>query len=209
MPLATAHSLQLHNGDRMSREEFFRRWEQMPELKKAELIDGVVYVPSPTSRLHANYDNLLGSWLRHYAEAVGNSEVLSSGTWLLSGSSPQPDCALIRERPAMGESGKYPDVVPDLVIEVAYSSRSYDLGPKLDLYRRSGVPEYLCVLLEEQRVEWRALRGTRYELLQPDSGGTLRSKRLAGLWLDTTALFPPDFQRLLAALERGIASRQA
>jgi hypothetical protein len=37
----------LENGDRLTRAEFERRYEAMPHLKKAELIEGVVYVPSP------------------------------------------------------------------------------------------------------------------------------------------------------------------
>ena len=37
----------LQNGDRLTRDEFERRYEAMPHLKKAELIEGVVYLPSP------------------------------------------------------------------------------------------------------------------------------------------------------------------
>ena len=37
----------LESGDRLTRAEFERRYEAMPELKKAELIEGVVYVSSP------------------------------------------------------------------------------------------------------------------------------------------------------------------
>lgn len=205
MPQATARPPQLHNGDRMSQGEFLRAWEQIPELKKAELIDGVVYVPSPVSLLHADYSNLMGSWLRLYAVAVGGLRALSDATWLMGGSSPQPDGALVRAvEPA---SQTYASILPELLLEVAYSSRSYDLGPKQELYRRSRVPEYLCLLLDEERVEWRALQGTAYRLLYPDGEGVLRSIRCPGLWLDTQALFPPDERRLFATLDRGIASR--
>ncbi len=55
----------LHNGDRLTRAEFERRYGAMPNLKKAELIEGVVYVPSPVSRAHsAAHFDLIG-WLRH------------------------------------------------------------------------------------------------------------------------------------------------
>jgi hypothetical protein len=37
----------LEAGDRLSRDEFERRYERMPHLKKAELIEGIVYLPSP------------------------------------------------------------------------------------------------------------------------------------------------------------------
>ena len=39
----------LHNGDRLTAEEFERRYEAMPDLKKAELINGVVYMPPPVT----------------------------------------------------------------------------------------------------------------------------------------------------------------
>jgi hypothetical protein len=37
----------LENGDHLTRDEFERRYEAMPELKKAELIEGEVHMPSP------------------------------------------------------------------------------------------------------------------------------------------------------------------
>ena len=37
----------LQNGDRLTRDEFERRYEAMPNVKKAELIEGTVYMPSP------------------------------------------------------------------------------------------------------------------------------------------------------------------
>ena len=56
----------LEPGDRLSRAEFERRYEAMPELKKAELIEGVVYMPSPVrlrrhGRPHAHLDHLVGN----------------------------------------------------------------------------------------------------------------------------------------------------
>ena len=49
----------LENGDRLSLAEFERRYENMPSLKKAELIKGVVLMGSPVrfvqhGRPHAN-----------------------------------------------------------------------------------------------------------------------------------------------------------
>ena len=57
----------LENGDRLSRDEFERRYDAMPGLKKAELIEGVVYVPSPVRvDQHAEpHFNMIG-WLAHY-----------------------------------------------------------------------------------------------------------------------------------------------
>jgi hypothetical protein len=54
----------LENGDRLTRDEFERRYEAMPHLKKAELIEGVVYVPSPVRyRHHGAAHALLIGWL--------------------------------------------------------------------------------------------------------------------------------------------------
>src|SRR5947208_960339 len=46
--------LLLEPGDRLSREEFERRYERMPDVQKAELIEGIVYLPSPAhARKHS------------------------------------------------------------------------------------------------------------------------------------------------------------
>ena len=37
----------LENGDRLSRCEFERRYECRPDIKKAELIEGIVYLSLP------------------------------------------------------------------------------------------------------------------------------------------------------------------
>ncbi|HEX3869772.1 MAG TPA: hypothetical protein VHV77_05020, partial [Pirellulales bacterium] len=42
----------LESGDVLTAEEFERRWEAMPDLKRAELIDGVVYMNAAVSIHH-------------------------------------------------------------------------------------------------------------------------------------------------------------
>jgi hypothetical protein len=46
-PVPTPGLPLLEPGDRLSREEFERRYDRIPQLKKAELIEGTVYMPSP------------------------------------------------------------------------------------------------------------------------------------------------------------------
>ena len=70
----------LRNGDRMSRDEFIQRWEQIPELKHAELIEGVVYLGSPVSRRHGSHDTLLSAWLSYYAFAAEEDFEIDSNT---------------------------------------------------------------------------------------------------------------------------------
>jgi hypothetical protein len=50
------HAPGLCNGDRLTRAEFERRYSAMPTVKKAELIEGVVYMPSPVT--HKNHAHL-------------------------------------------------------------------------------------------------------------------------------------------------------
>lgn len=62
----------LENGDRLSRHKFERRYDTMPQLKQAELIEGVVYVPAAVrivnhGRPHAQIDTLVGHLLRGYS----------------------------------------------------------------------------------------------------------------------------------------------
>jgi Uma2 family endonuclease len=196
-------SPELQNGDRMSAEEFLWRWEQLPELKHAELIEGVVYLAPPVSISHGKYDALLHHWLLRYTElATEDLEIFPNTTTHLGEQVFQPDLALRRVNAKRVGEKKYVESVPDLIVEISYSSRSYDLGVKLGAYRSAGVREYIAVLLEEKRIEWRVLGGTRYRLQQPGKDGILRSIGLTGLRLDTQAVFPPDRKRLLAEFER-------
>jgi hypothetical protein len=95
--------------------------------------------------------------------------------------------------------------LPELAVEVCRSSRSYDLGPKLSLYERAGVPEYLAILIEERRFEWRILDQGRYRFMEAGDG-IFRSRILPGLWIDEPAFWREDETRLLAVLEEGLNS---
>jgi len=63
--------LPLENGDRLSQPEFHDRYLAMPQVKKAELIEGVVYMPSPVRfEPHAEpHSNIIG-WLWNYRIAT-------------------------------------------------------------------------------------------------------------------------------------------
>jgi Uma2 family endonuclease len=198
-------------GDRLSLDEFLERWEQMPELKFAELIDGVVHMPSPVSIEHGDRDSQLNLLLGTYAMRTRVCAVGSNATWLMVGSAPQPDIALR----LLSEFGGRTTVsrglasgAPELVVEISHSSRSFDLGPKLALYQRAGITEYVVALLEEQRVEWRILEGASYRLLEADSSGVLKSVQFAGLWLNEPAFWQGDAAGMMATLEDGLRSEK-
>ena len=198
-------------GDRMSREEFVARWEQMPELKNAELIDGVVYVPSPVSLTHGSFEAPTHLVIGNYAARTPGCKWVPNVTWYMLESAPQPDVALYI-RPENGGEVKvvdgYASGAPQLVVEVTRSRRTYDLGPKLALYLRAEVQEYVAVLIEDQRIEWRVLENGRYRLMSADSEGVFRSRVFPGLWLDSMAFWREDEPRLLAVLEEGLRSEE-
>lgn len=192
----------------MSREEFLHRWDRMPELKFAELIDGVVYLPAPVSLEHGRFDSLIQFWGNCFVAQCPYCEVVANSTWLMLEGAPQPDLAL-RILPEHGgrstTKGKFGSGAPELIAEVALSSRSYDLGPKMALYQRAGVREYVALLLEPCRIEWRFLRDGRYQLLR-ETDGVLQSKAFPGLWLDVEAFWSNDRKRLMATLRKGMKS---
>src|SRR5688572_18318547 len=104
----------------------------MPALKFAELIAGRVYMPSPPSYEHGSRDLQMQLIPETYAAKTGIWEAVSSATWLMLDSAPQPDVAL-RLLPQFGGRtnipGKLATGAPELVVEVCQSSRSFDLGP--------------------------------------------------------------------------------
>lgn len=198
-------------GDRLSLAEFLERWEQMPGLQFAELIDGVVHVPSPVSYSHSSVHSNVQGFLWAYAARTGVCDCLTTATWLMMENAPQPDVAVILLPKYGGRTrirDKFASGAPELVVEVSGSSRSFDLGPKLALYQRAGVQEYLALLLEEKRAEWRYLQDGSYRLLAVDSEGTLKSAVFPGLWLDERALWTNDRAALLDTLQRGLESEE-
>ncbi len=209
MSTAEQVSQPLVSGEKLSREEFLRRWEALPNVKHAELLEGVVYIPSPLSWAHGSHENAAGFWLGYYAGFTPGCEAANQSTWLMLEDAPQPDCCLRIKPEYGGQSGLergYGSGAPELIVEVAVSSSARDLGPKLRLYRRAGVQEYITVLVEESRALWRRLVGGEWVELQPDPDGLLRSAVFPGLWLDPGALLRKDIPRLTEVLQRGFES---
>lgn len=198
-------------GDRLSREEFLALWEQMPNLKSAELIDGVVYMPSPVSYGHSKHHGDMQMLLSIYAARTRVCRASTEATWLMLNSAPQPDVAM-RLFPEFGgrtdTSGELASGAPELIAEICKSSRSYDLGPKLALYQQAGVCEYITVLMKERRIEWRRLEEGSYRLLSRDTSGVFRSVEFPGLWIDEGAFWAEASDRLLAVLDAGLASAE-
>ncbi|HEY6344841.1 MAG TPA: Uma2 family endonuclease [Bryobacteraceae bacterium] len=204
-------SATLITGEKMSKAEFLCRWEALPEIKVAELIEGVVFVPSPVSVDHGERNSGMDLLLGYYAAMTPGCAVGTNATWEMLESVPQPDVHL-RIQPEHGRqssvSGKYPVGAPELAVEICLTSTEVDFGPKLRLYERAGVREYITVELLAKRIVWRVLRDRVYQALEPDADGVLRSIVFPGLWLDQEAFWRNDGTRMLATLEAGLATAE-
>lgn len=202
----------LEPGDRLSRAEFERRYEAMPGVKKAELIEGVVYMPSPVRlRRHADPHFRFISWLGQYAAftpiVIGGDNATAR---LDLDNEPQPDGMLLID-PAFGGQATislddYVEKGPELVGEISGSSVSFDLHTKMTVYRRNGVREYIVWRVLDKQLDWFILRAGAFESLAPDGAGILKSEVFPGLWLDSGALIAGDMQRVFAVLQQGLAS---
>ena len=202
----------LENGDHLTRAEFEYRYEAMPHLKKAELIEGVVYVPSPVRhRWHGHPHVHLIMWVGSYETGTPGVEVSDNSTVRLDlDNEPQPDALLLIQPDRGGQTridaDGFIEGAPELVAEVAASSASYDLHTKLHVYRRNGVREYVVWRVLEQEIDWFVLRAGQYERLPLDAESLLRSEVFPGLWLDPAALLGGDMARVLAVVQQGLAS---
>jgi Uma2 family endonuclease len=201
----------LEAGDRLTRDEFERRYDAMPNLKKAELIEGVVHMPPPAVRwdYHGGPHIHLATWLGMY-------QLGTPGVWAGDNTSvrldlenePQPDLMLLVES---GESGQrrlgkdgYVEGAPDLVAEISGSSVSIDMNAKLRVYRRNGVREYIVWRVRDRAIDWFALRQGEYQIL-PQADGITRSEMFPGLWLDNEAMIN-DPAANLRVLQQGLDS---
>jgi hypothetical protein len=204
----------LENGDRLSRAEFERRYEAMPSHVKAELIEGVVYMPSPVrAEFHGNQHSDLDWWLTHYRVLTTGTDSADNSTIRLDlDNEPQPDCALYILPAHAGQAAIDADGylcgAPELVAEVAASTASIDLGEKKTAYRRNGVKEYIVWRVLDQEIDWFILRDSGYEQLPTDTAGIVRSETFPGLWLDRPAMLRRDMTAVLAVLQQGLASAE-
>lgn len=200
----------LENGDRVSRAEFERRYHLIPHLKKAELIEGVVYLPSPVRVMsHGQPHAVVITWLGTYAALTPNVMFADIATVRLDlENEPQPD-ALLRlktgGRSRISEDD-YVEGAPELIVEITASSVSYDLHDKKQVYYRNGVQEYLVWLVEENAFRWYVLTDQGYQLQEKDASGILKSQVFSGLCLDVEALLSGDLQKVLNVVQTGINS---
>ncbi len=199
-------------GQRLHRAEFHERYEATPPGFRAELIGGVVVMPSPVGEDHADYSANAIFWLSYFRHRTPGVQVLDNGSVAIDDlSEVQPD-ALLRILPDHGgrtqKLGKIIAGGPELIVEVSHSSRSIDLGAKLADFERAGTPEYIVLAIDPDEVFWHVLRDGRLVRVPPDPDGLHRSAMFPGLWLDPAALLADDGPALVATLERGLATAE-
>jgi hypothetical protein len=202
----------LHNGDRLTRAEFERRYSAMSEVQGAELIEGIVYMPSPVRhRHHSKPHVLLIGWIGFYVARTPGLEFGGNATNRLDeDNEPQPDVMLFLPEHAGGtaviDDNDYVSGAPELVCEVSASTVSIDMHGKKNVYRRNGVKEYIVWRTEEAAIDWFELVEGRYDLIQPDEFGCVHSKTFPGLWLNAPALLRGDLAAVLATVDAGAAT---
>ncbi len=202
----------LESGDRLNRYEFERRYNAMPHLKKAELIEGVVYVPAALRfRSHGQPHGRLMTWLGVYEASTPGVALGDNSTVRLDlDNEPQPDAVLMIEESAGGQArlsdDDYVEGAPELVAEIAASSATIDLHDKKRAYRRNGVREYIVWQVCEQKLDWFYLQEGEYVSLPVDEDGVIRSRVFPGLWLAVDNLLAENMARVLAVLQEGLDS---
>ncbi|WP_448573477.1 Uma2 family endonuclease [Trichothermofontia sp.] len=199
----------LENGDRLSRAEFERRYQAAPNIKKAELVEGVVYMASPLRiKSHSEPHSELIGWLWNYKTATPGVILGIEPTVRLDpDNEPQPDAVLfVPGRQATISPDDYIEGAPELIVEIAASSAAIDLHDKKRAYRRNGVQEYIVWRTLEGQLDWFVLAADEYVAQVPDDQGILRSRVFPGLWLGVFALLAGDSASVLSVLQQGLNS---
>ncbi|MDZ8053951.1 MAG: Uma2 family endonuclease [Aulosira sp. ZfuVER01] len=208
IPLSTLPPLE--NGDKLTRTEFERRYHAMPEVKKAELIEGIVYMASPLRfRSHGKPHAYIMTWLGLYESATPGVELGDNATVRLDADNePQPDaCLLITHGgQARVSDDDYIEGAPELIVEVAASSVSLDLHDKLKVYRRNQVQEYLVWRVYDGEFDWFKLQQGEYIQLASNADSVICSEVFPGLWLEKAALLNGNLAKVLEVLQQGLTS---
>ena len=202
---------ELRDGDRLTVAEFERRYHASPHIRKAELIEGVVYVTPSGTDDHGPSHSTLDHWFGYYL--LGTPHLISSvdGTVRLDAANQfQPDIHL-RIAPGFGgqatrSDDQYVEGAPELVAEIAVTTAARDLKEKFEVYRRNGAREYVVWRVRDRAIDWFCLRDGRFERLLPDADGLLKCEIFPGLWLDPEALSRADFPGLFRAVQLGMAT---
>lgn len=203
----------LENGDRLTRAEFERRYEAMPNVK-AELIEGVVYMSSPVRITHhAKPHSRIMGWLFNYCVETKAVDFADNATVRLDlENEPQPDGVLYIKEKFGGNSyistDDYLEGSPELVVEIAASTASYDTTEKKKIYRRNNVKEYIIWRVNDKEIDWFAWEEGEYVSLEKDKNGVIESRFFGGLRLNVDAILKDNLAKVLSDLQKGLKSKK-
>ncbi|GCL38564.1 hypothetical protein SR1949_36810 [Sphaerospermopsis reniformis] len=213
LPFPSTFILPLTNGDKLNRYEFERRYDSTSDIKKAELIEGIVYIMPAALRLqsHGEPHAHILIWMGNYKVFTPSLKLAVEPTVRLDfDNEPQPDAVLIITPEAGGQTriseDDYIEGAPELVVEIAASSAAIDLHGKKQAYRRNGVKEYIVWQVLEQKLTWFCLEQGEYLELVADENGILKSRVFPGLWLAVNELLTGNMSEVLQVLQAGLQS---
>ncbi|NJO18041.1 MAG: Uma2 family endonuclease [Thioploca sp.] len=202
----------LENGDCLTRLEFEQRYEAMPQVKKAELVEGIVYMASPLRfESHGKPHSAMMTWLGTYWAATPGT-LLGDNTTVRfdKDNEHQPDAVLFLPSTIGGKviitEDDYLQGAPELIVEIAASTASYDFHIKRRVYERQGVQEYIVWRVYDQQIDWFQLQPAGYVKISPNESGLISSQVFPGLVLAVSALLAGKYAQVLAELQQGLQS---
>ena len=203
--------LPFDNGDEMDQPTFHALYETTPEGFRAELIEGVVYFKMPVQLNHGRPQAKMATWISIYSAETPETDVGVAPTLKLGlTSEPEPDACLFLSPEGGGnceiDEEDYLLGPPELVVEIANTTKATDLGRKKRDYERAGVKEYIVVMPSELKVIWFHRQKDRFVNLLPSSDGCIRSICFPGLWLKSDEVFSKSASAILRTLRLGLAS---
>ena len=95
---------------------------------------------------------------------------------------------------------------PELIAEIAHTSKSIDLHMKKKRYAHAGVLEYIVLCLKPAELRWFDLRNDCQ--LRADSDEVFRSVAFPGLWIGSKELLSNQYHPVMEILNRGLASAE-
>jgi Uma2 family endonuclease len=189
-------------------EEFYAL---IPNGRKADLINGAIYMASPDNTQAGELFMWLGGLVDLYVDEkdLGRVYGLRIAFRLDDGNGPEPDIAFVRkDRLRLLRRGYFAGA-PDLAVEiVSPDSIDRDYVKKRAQYQEAGVREYWIIDPLRQKVTWLRLDAKgKYREVRPRKGG-LHSQVLPGFWLRPEWLWQEPRPKKMKILQQ-ILARQA
>lgn len=202
----------LRDGDRLTADEFHRRYEAMPHIINANLINGVVYVTPHFRCAHGEANATLCGLFGSYTRRLHGIQELINITWRVDAhNEPQPNFVARytsrRNGNSRYDSDGFLTGVPEFVGEIADDDTvELDAGPKRELYQRIGVREYFLWRVREKRIDWWGLVDGIYQPVPTDHAGVAHSRVFPGFRVNIPVLLRDDARQVADTIDTGLAS---